>query len=216
MTRICSIAFVLALSFAGTASASVHAVFQRSLLIDRSINIFTTSEFDLNFVFADALLAPTDPVILFSGLTLSPADVGRTFVADAKTDRAFADAALRITDSLDQFVQIILTEASSGRAEKRGFRARGFFSVGATTGPPDLVGSVIDSITLSIDKFILTPAASLPALGSDAPVQLQMTFTVMAADAPAAVPEPSSLLAWAGLGIASVIAVRATRWLGSR
>jgi hypothetical protein len=186
---------VAALCMAQAASAAI--LFQRSLMVDRSINIFTTSQFDVDFVFGDAFFTPSNPVKLFDGLMLTPGSIGQMFEANASSDAGFAQVASRLTDGRDDFVRLIMSEVASGRAEQRGWRESGFFVGAGSTEVPDLLGAKIAAIQLKVDGFRLgatgasTTALSLP------PVELQLTFTVIG------VPEPSSLaLSAAGLAAA--------------
>lgn len=177
--------------------AAPQIVFQRSLSVDRSTNIFTTSKFDLKFVLGDSFFTPTNPVTLFDGTSITPADVGKVYTVDANSP-GFAAVAGRLTDSHNEFIQLLMTESSSGRAEKRGWNERGFFTGVATSTSPDLAGLPITAFTLSIDSFTLTPPASAEAssqaLLAGPPVALNMTFAVYG------VPEPATvILLFAGL-----------------
>lgn len=190
--------FRLALILAGFCACAqfAHAlpaqvVFQRSLSVDRSTNIFTTNAFDVKFVLGDSFFTPTNPVSLFAGTSITPADVGKVLTATA-IDPNFAAVSERITDSQNEFIQFLLTEHSSGRAEKRGWNERGFFIGVATPNEPDLAGAKITSLALSIDGFTLDPpgTASASAVGGGPPVALAMTFTVYGSP----VPEPAAAL----------------------
>jgi len=188
----CTIAAVLCI----TSGARGAILFERSLVVDRSVNIFTTSQFDVELVFGDSFLAPSNPVKLFDGLAITPADVGQMYEANAASDPAFSQVAGRLTDGLDHFIRLVMAETASGRAEQRGWRESGFFLGHGSTEDPDLAGARIDAVQLQVDSFRLAAGGSSSNSVSAPPVELLMTFTVIG------VPEPSSLaLSAAGLAI---------------
>jgi len=196
MNRVLS-AGILAAVMCLAPAAKGAILFERSLMVDRSVNIFTTSQFDVDLVFGDAFLAPSNPVKLFDGLSITPANVGQAYVADASSDPAFAQVAGRITDGLDHFIRLVMSETASGRAEQRGWRESGFFLAHGSTEAPDLKGARIDAIELHVDGFRLASGASPASAATTAPVELLLTLSVMG------VPEPSSL-AQAAAGLAMV------------
>lgn len=190
---------------AGVASTARGAVlFERSLVVDRSANIFSTDVFDLEFVFSDSFFAPTSTVKLFDSLQITPASVGLIYEAASGVDPNFDAVANRMTDGLNQIVRVILTETASGRAEGRGGSESGFFQ-GLSPGP-DFVGATIDAIRVRIDGFHLSSGGSSPIAASIPPVQLNLTFTVLGAP----IPEPQTL-ALAALGLATAAAMAYTR-----
>lgn len=189
------------------ASISQGAVlFERELEIGRSPNNFSTDQFALNFTFSNSFFTPTNPVTLFSDLTISPSHVGQTFVASASTDAAFADAVVRLTDSLNQNIRMLFAEKGGLHSQSHGFSESSFL---LGQGAPDLVGKTIQSIALRVDKFTLdfTTTSSSTAVSSP-PVDLLLTFTVIGT----VVPEPGSLkLASGGLAIACCAAYTVAR-----
>ena len=184
---------------------SSTVLFERSLTVDRSSNIFKTDQFDLAMVLGNSFFSPTNGVTLFGGSKVTPADVGRVFEATAASEPNFPTAVQRLTDSLNEYVRLDLTERASGRAEKRGWQERGFFTGIATADSPDLAGSLITALRLRVDGFTLIPAgagATLAAAGP--PMNLSLTFSVMG------VPEPTAL----GLGPAGLAAFAARGRIG--
>lgn len=200
---------LLAVLCCAPAAASSTPLFTRSLVVDRSVNIFTTTDFSLKFVFGNSFFSPTNPVTLFDGLIITPASTGQTFLADASTDPGFADAAQRITDGLNENIRLAFTEIASGRPEQRGWSESGFFINHGSPNIPDLKGMRVDAIELRIDNFSLqfgAPATN-PSGATIPPVQLLATFSVYGQ-----VPEPSSLaLAGASLLAAAVAAYTVAR-----
>jgi hypothetical protein len=189
--------FAVLVGVASTARGDV--LFERSLVVDRSSNIFTTNLFDLEFVFADSFIAPTSSVKLFDNVSITPGSGVQTFLSNVN-DPAFTPVASRLTDGLNQIVRVVLTETASGRAEGRGATESGFFQ-GLQPGP-DFVGATIDEIQLRIDSFHL----SSTAVAATPPVQLNMTLTVLGTP----VPEPQTI-ALAGLGLATAAAMAYTK-----
>jgi hypothetical protein len=186
-----------ALSLATTARAAV--LFERSLVVDRSANVFATSQFDLKLVFGDSFLNPSNPATLFDGVSINPSDAGKIFTSDA-SDPAFAAATSRLTDGSDQFIRLTLTETASGRSEQRGWQESGFFTGAWSGGNPDLQGAPIEAFQLRIDGFTLVPdGVATP------PVDLRMTFSILGT-----VPEPSTL-ALGGLAAAAAWAYTGRR-----
>jgi hypothetical protein len=191
-----------------TPAAHGGVLYERSLVVDRSVNIFTTSLFDLEFVFGDAYFTPSNPVKLFDGVSITPASVGMVFEKNL-SDAELQAVAARLTDGRDEYIRLILEEVASGRREQRGWRESGFFLGHGATVDPDLAGATIQGVQLRIDDFILAPNSSAAAaLAATAPqVQVLMTFTVLG------IPEPSTL----GLGAAGLATlVRAVYTSGAR
>jgi hypothetical protein len=186
MNRIIS-ACLLAAAVCWAPMARAAVLFERSLVVDRSVNIFTTSHFDLKFVFGDSFLTPSNPAKLFDGASLTPTDIGKTFTS-LPGDPAFSTIASRLTDGRDDFVKLMFTETSTGRAEQRGWRESGFFVGHPSNDAPDLQGAIIQALKLRIDSFSLgAPGASTTALSLAPPVDVQMTFTVIGT-----IPEPAT------------------------
>jgi hypothetical protein len=180
-------------------------LFERSLSVDRSVNIFTTSHFDLKVVLGDSFSNPSNPVQFFQGVGFSPADAPRLF-SFTPADAGFSAVAARITDGLDQFVKLTLTETASGRSEQRGWRESGFFVGHGSTEIPDLKGAIVEEVQLRLDSFHLGSGAS-PTAAVLPPVNVQMTFTVFGT-----VPEPSALM----LGLGGLAALGVSAYTGRR
>src|SRR5687768_11496344 len=100
MNRILS-ACLLAAAVYLPSAAQGDILYERSLLVDRSTNIFTTSLFDLEFVFGDAFFTPSNPVKLFEGVAITPASVGAVFERKL-SDPELLSVAQRLTDGNDQ------------------------------------------------------------------------------------------------------------------
>jgi hypothetical protein len=162
-------------------------LFERSLVVDRSVNIFTTSQFDLEFVLGDAFFSPSNPVKLFDGVSLTPANVGDVYTADLSNVPAFQSVASRLTDGDDQFIRLVLEESASGRKEQRGWRESGFFLGHGSTVNPDLAGATVEGVQLRIDQFTLMPNSPAALLPVGPQVEVLMTFTVLGT-----IPEPST------------------------
>ncbi len=185
-------ACLLAAAVCLPSAAHGDILYERSLTVDRSVNIFTSSLFDLEFVLGDAFFTPSNPVKLFEGLAITPASVGAVFERTL-SDPELQSVAERLTDGNDQYIRLILEESASGRREQRGWKESGFFVGRGSSGNPDLAGSTVEAIRLRIDEFVLhsgSPAALAPA---GPPVKVLMTFTVVGT-----VPEPSTLALGAG------------------
>ncbi|MEM9657432.1 MAG: hypothetical protein AAF961_03640, partial [Planctomycetota bacterium] len=167
------------------------ALVQRTLLIDRPTNHFTSTTFDLDWAVTDAYFssARTNTSTLFDDLQISPEDVGQTFTADVDGEPAFRAVAARLTDAEDEILDLILDELASDHYESRGLYESGFFMPESPTEPPDLAGFVIESVDLTIDSFRLdfTPASS-PTNSSPPPVELVVTIAVNGRP----IPEPQS------------------------
>lgn len=171
----------------GTARAGM--LFQRTVIVDHDPNIFTSLDFDLDVVVSDDFFAPTSSFSLFDGLSIGPADVGATYVAD-HSDAAFLDVVDKLSDGQDEIITIYFSELSTGRIEERGFHERGFFLASNPILPPDLAGNVIESISLTIDEFTLDFGSNAGGATATPPVELALTIAFNGAP----VPEPA---AWA-------------------
>ena len=190
MKRHCCCGLLALTTVMGTAHWAAGAILhERSLLVDRSVNIFESRQFDLDLVFGDSFLAPSNAASLFDPLQISPDDAGRLFVARDRTDASFATVVERLTDGRNEFVRLVLTENSSGRAEQRGWAESDFFFFPPAN--PDLSGRSIESIGLTVDKFRLTSTDS-----SGPAVELRLTLSVEGV-----IPEPSGLT----LGLAALV-----------
>lgn len=177
-------------------TAQAALIVERPLGVDRNKNIFTTGQFDLEIVhFGNSFSSPQNELkIVDSGLTT--ADANKTFTLDSGA--LFDSVVSRLTDGVDEFIRVKLTERSSGRAETRGFKESGFFAGFSTLPGPDLATADISSIELRINYFMLSSAPANPFAVTLLPVDLSMTFTVQGE----AIPEPSAL-ALAALGLAT-------------
>lgn len=181
-------------------------LFERSLVVDRSVNIFSTSEFDLEFVLGDAFFTPSNPVKLFDDLSLSPANIGDVYVANSTNDPDFQSVADRLTDGNDEFIRLVLEETATGRKEQRGWRESGFFIGHGSPVDPDLTGATVEGLQLRIDGFVLMPNSPAALLPTGPQVEVLMTFTVLGT----AVPEPSTL-ALGAAGLAMLVRAGYTR-----
>jgi len=191
-------------------SSNVQAgvLFKRTLRINRSTNNFESNQFDFDLSFAlGSLFSPTDSITLFDDLIISPADadVLATFDATSSNDASFLDVADRITDGLGGVIFYAITEAPpTGFMDQRGLTESSFFFNGTPSTSPDLVGSIVDRISLTIDLFTLLPK------GTGGPgnpeVDLQMTIKIHGT----AIPEPAA--GW--LFLCGLVAMGAVLYLG--
>lgn len=181
-----------------TSAARGAVLFERSLLVDRSVNIFTTDNFNLEFVFGDAFFSPSNPLKLFEGAAINPF-TGATLFTLGVNDPGFEALAERLTDAQDQFVRLIVKETASGRSEQRGWQESNFFLGHGSNLVPDLAGATVDGVQLRIDEFQLLHASPLALLPAGPQVKLLMTFTVTGV----AVPEPATW-ALAAIGLAAM------------
>jgi len=180
-------------AIAGNISAGDGLLFQRSLSVNRSVNIFDTDTFDLDLRLGNRFFNPTNPILLFDDLSITPADVGATFEATIDSDAAFLTAIDRLTDPQDEFISILFTEDQpSGLREQRGWSER-FFFLSSPTSFSEISSAAIRSITLTVDQFNLVPAGT-PVSPPGLPVDLMLTLSIFA------VPEPTTVwLLMAGL-----------------
>jgi hypothetical protein len=198
---ITSLALLLATLLSGTAQAE-FLLFSRVISVNRSVNIFDTDQFDLDLNFGDDFVAPTNGVTLFDTVVVTPASVGATYDATPTSDpNSFPEVALRVTDGLNQYVKVMLTEDHvDGLSEQRGWQENFFFG---HLAPPDLMGMQVDRVSLQIDKFTILPnpssggTSALVAQPLTSEQQFDLVFTLSVYSA---VPEPAvcSLL-FAGL-----------------
>lgn len=170
------------------ASAAPAAVLdQRSLIVDRSANIFSTTRFDLDFDGAASFFDAAPVATLFDALEISPADVGATFTATEANDPGFADVAAWLTDARDEVLVVVFRELASGRAEKRGFNESLFFAAGGQW--PQFGNAKIEEFRLTVDRFSLDFGPAPLAAGGAPQVDLHLTLTIMGRP----VPEPGGL-----------------------
>ncbi len=136
---------------------------------------------------------PVAPSSLSYGLTvgpssvfwesLTPADSGRSFTADALTNPAFADIVATLTngvdDSMSQTIQIVRLISTLQGSEQGTFFPYG--------GGPDFAGDTISSLVLNIDQLSI----------ADGSVDFHCTLDVMGT-----APEP---LCFAPVGVALML-----------
>jgi len=188
---------VLLANLAGSAAAE-ELLYERSLNLDRSVNFFTTNEFDLDLTLGDRYFNPTNPLILFDDLLITPSDVGSVFEI-LVGDPSLAAAEQRLTDARDEFIRLVLSEnRENGRSEERGSSESGFFLGLENLPGPDLAGAILQRIRLEIESFTLVGDGSpggVSPLTTGPPVDLQVKISLFGV-----VPEPTSLwLLWSGL-----------------
>lgn len=165
---------------------------EQTVSINRSSNIFDVSHFDLDLVFGDNPFVPSNEVILFDGLIVSPADVGSVYEANSGTE--FDTVSARVTDALNEYITVSMTEDQpDGLGDGRISFEDAFFDRPFPANPPDLAGNVIERVTLEIDSFTL---AGPQALVEGQPVDLVVTISFFG------IPEPQTI-ALLGLGLAS-------------
>ena len=201
-------AFMLSVFLAGVVQGGI-LLFEREINVNRSVNIFDTDQFDLDLILGDAFFDPNNPVILFDGLVISPANVGSTFEATPTSDpNNFPMVATRVTDAINEFIVVSLTEDQlDGLTEQRGWTENFFFGQFAPGLPPDLAGNIVDHIELHIDAFTLItapPPGGPTSSTSGQPVELEFTLSIFA------IPEPASLCL---LGVGLILLGR--RYLGA-
>lgn len=176
---LCSLAAAAAIA-AGIGDAQAGLLHQRTLTIDRSVNIFGSTRFDLDLeLVAGSPFTSTDRVVLFDAVEVSANAAGDLFRAEPGSDPAFADAAARLTNNLDESLLLVLRETASQRTEMRGLSESSYFR--ATSAQPDLAGRRIDAIEISVDRFSLAATG-----GASPPVDFLATISIYG------VPEPAS------------------------
>jgi len=193
----CLLATLLATLFAGVSQGD-SLIFQKVVNLNTSAMKFDIDQFDLDLIFGDDFFAPTNPVILFEGLVISPSDVGTTYDATAATDpNNFPAAVIRLTDGLNEFVAIRMREDQvGGMLEQRGAEESFFYNHPTPPGPPDFVGSAVSRVSLHLDKFIFSPDA-------DTPFDVDVTLSIFE------IPEPvSAPLLVCGLMVVGVVPLR--------
>lgn len=188
MTRLLNVSQVLLLAMllAGEAQGEI-LLFQRGVSVNRSVNIFDTDQFDLDLIFGNDFFAPTNDVTLFDSLVISLGDVGMTYDATPTSDPAFSTVAERLTDALNEFINVSLTENQlDGRTEQRGWAENFFFG---HSSPPDLAGTTVERVSLHIDDFDFlsgAPGGGPAALVAGQQFDLKFTVSIYGVPEPAA------------------------------
>ena len=187
------VAVLLLANLAGSATAE-ELLFERSLGVNRSVNIFSTDQFDFDIALGDHFFSPSNPVTLFDDLLIRPSDVGEVYEIVAG-DPAFEAAEQRLTDARDEFFRLILSENQpGGRVEQRGSSESGFFLGLENLPGPDLAGTTLERIRLEVQRFTLAGDGGAASAGP--PVDLQVSISIYGQP----VPEPTGLwLLWSGL-----------------
>ncbi len=193
MTRLLNVllALLLATLLIGETQGAI-LLFQREISVNRSMNIFDTDQFDLDLNFGNDFFAPTNNVKLFDSLVISPGNVGTTYDTTSTSDSAFSTVAGRLTDSLNEFIKVSLTEdQAGGLTEQRGWAENFFFG---HSSPPDLAGATVDRVSLHIDAFSLLSAASDegPAALVAQPLSDGQEFELMFTVSIFGIPEPAA------------------------
>lgn len=140
---------------------------------------------------------------IFSGLKVTPGDVGKTFTVNADTDPNFNQFASYLTDGKPDGMLMSTGTGSLGRAGG---------SIGASGnlfgGNPDLAGNRIDSISVRINSMNLDSPGTNPN-GDGAWTDESFNATVIVEGEPlnqrsaSSVPEPSSTLGLLAFGAVS-------------
>ena len=191
---------IAALAFAAiTPSAYAGVLFTRTLTVSSNVNNFDTDQLDVDLVFADNQLNPTNLIRLFDDLIVTPSSLNQEFTK-TPSDPDFAEAVNRLTDTSQEFIRIFLTEDQPGGvSEKRGWSESDFFLHGTPANAPDLANSTIESIGLRVDQFHLAPSGPTAPLSVGDPLYVQFSFTLNGTS----VPEPSAI--WLSMfGIAAL------------
>ena len=180
----------------GATSAPAAVLFERSLAVDRSNNVFASTRFTLSLDVTPSFLAPTSAGAMLFDVSITPADVGSVFALTGGAGVEFDAAIGRLTDGIDEILRVVFTEESTGRAEKRGFAESGFFA--GMNGWPDFGGMTIEELRLRIDRFSLVPG-TIP-LAPGAPPQVDLGFTLQVVGQ--FVPEPTGAMLAAAAALA--------------
>ena len=187
-------ALLLVALFASATQAEI-LLYQRTIDLNRSVNIFDTDSFDLDIVFGDNQFSPSNPLTLFDSLIISPDDVGTILEASIESNPVFATAAGRLTDANNEFINVSITEdQANGLTEQRIWQENRFFQQSVPINPPDLSGQPLTSLRVSIDSFNLETLENEEAtlVNEEAslvpPVELVLTLSFFGA-----IPEPGTL-----------------------
>ena len=187
-------ALLLVALFASATQAEI-LLYQRTIDLNRSVNIFDTSSFDLDIVLGDNQFAPSNPLTLFDSLVISPNDVGTILEASIESNSDFASAAGRLTDAINEYINVSITEdQTNGLTEQRIWQENRFFQQSVPINPPDLSGQQLTMLRVSIDSFNLETLENEEATlaneeaTSVPPVELVLTLSFFGA-----IPEPSTL-----------------------
>ncbi|MCA9236331.1 MAG: hypothetical protein KDA44_12735 [Planctomycetales bacterium] len=200
MNRVGILALCLVVAAASAAPGAV--LFERSITVDRSANVFTSTRFDLDLNALESFFSATPAATLFDAVEITPDDVGATFSATATSDPGFAAFVARLADSQDEILRVLFAELISGRAEQRGFPESGFF---VTAGRAvDFAQATIEEIRLRVDRFSLVFDTQPLAASAGPPVDLGLTLTVLGQG----VPEPAGLSLLAVAAGVSIVAAR--------
>ena len=191
------LAFAVALATLPLDASAEELLFERTVSINRSANIFDTNQFDLDLTLGNHPFAPSDPVTLFDDLTVTPANVGDAY--DVLVGNSSFDlAAQRLTDAKNEFIRLVLTEDQpNGLVEQRGFSESSFFLGLASPTSPDLAGATLQRVRLAVDGFTLVDRVSgVSAASAGPPVNLELSIAFFGTR----VPEPTGIwLLWGGL-----------------
>jgi hypothetical protein len=136
---------------------------------------------------------------LLFNVTLTPADVGRTFRATAGTDSGFSAAAAVLTNGVNDFIGYGL-EFDDGVFSTGSQSERGLFT--RLIGPPDFQSSVITAVTFRLDRLQVSADSDSRA------VDFIGRLAVEGISGAAPIPEPSTILL---LGTAAALAARRAR-----
>lgn len=138
---------LLTLSFGELTQAAVLGT-QEFSTSEGSADIFKDYQLTLTIGSASDRYPSNAP--LFDGLSVTPADVGRTFTVNADTDTDFNQFVSFLTDGKPDAMQLKMGSGTLGSSGS---------SLGASGnllgGNPDLAGDRIDSISMRINSFKL-------------------------------------------------------------
>lgn len=147
---------------------------------------------------------------LFESLFLTPADAGRTFIANASNESDFADAVAVLVNGSNDFIRVAVEVTDS---QDPGSRLGGndrtydesfWFPTTPCGGGPDFAGCVVDGVELLIDSIALQNFD--PPVGG---IQTQYTARIRVRVNGQVIPEPTTALLLA-LGLGGLVARR--RW----